>query len=156
MHFRISGDGEKIYTSHDGGENLAKLTTPALNGEHITYIMHQGGTDGGLYLGTYRTLWFKDDNMAEWMPYNDGLPKQIATCILRPFYRDHKLRIGAYGKGIWEAPLAVPSRPVAQPMVYKTETSCPGDTIRFDDFSMLSHADATWSMAVSRRYTINI
>jgi PKD repeat protein len=83
--------------------------------------------------------------MAEWMPYNDGLPKQIATCILRPFYRDHKLRIGAYGKGIWEAPLAVPSRPVAQPMAIKLQTSCPGDTILFDDYSMLDHTGASWS-----------
>jgi PKD repeat protein len=30
-------------------------------------------------------------------------------------------------------------------MVSKRETSCPGDTIRFDDFSMLSHEGATWS-----------
>lgn len=138
-------DGEKIYTSSDGGLTWENLTTPALNGEHITYIMHQGGTDGGIYLGTFRSLWFKDENMAEWLPYNDGLPKQIATCILRPFYRDHKIRIGAYGKGIWESPFAVTSRPVAQPMANKLQTSCPGDTILFDDYSMLSHEGASWT-----------
>ncbi|MDZ4748836.1 MAG: PKD domain-containing protein [Saprospiraceae bacterium] len=145
LAFPDSGDGEKIYTSYDGGENWVNLTTAALNGEHITYILHQGGTDGGLYLGTYRSIWFKDDNIAEWMPYNDGLPKQIATCILRPFYRDNKLRIGAYGKGIWEAPFVVASRPVAQPMVQKRETTCPGDMIQFDDYSMMDHEGATWA-----------
>ncbi len=145
LAFADGGDGEKIYTSYDGGDHWVNLSTPAINGEHISYILHQGGTDGGLYLGTFRAIWYRDDNMTEWMPYNDGLPKQIATCILRPFYRDNKLRLGAYGKGIWEAPLAATSRPVAQPMVHKRETSCPGDTIRFDDFSMLSHDGATWS-----------
>ncbi|HJW31431.1 MAG TPA: PKD domain-containing protein, partial [Saprospiraceae bacterium] len=134
----------KIFTSHDGGANWDNLTTPALNGEHITYIMAQGGTDGGLYLGTFRTIWFKDDHTTEWVPYNEGLPAQIATCILRPFYRDNKIRIGAYGKSIWEAPLAIPSRPVAQPMANKLETTCPNDTIRFDDYSILDHAGATW------------
>jgi PKD repeat protein len=138
------GDGEKLYTSFDGGESWENITTSSLNGEHITYIMHQGGTDGGLYIGTYRTIWFKDDTMTEWMPYEDGLPEQVATCILRPFYRDDKIRLGAYSKGIWEAPWAVPSRPVAQPMVSKRETSCPADTIHFDDYSMLSHEDAIW------------
>lgn len=144
LAYADGGDGEKIYTSHDGGVNWENLTTPALNGEHITYILHQGGTDGGLYLGTFRTIWYRDDHMSEWMPYDEGLPEKISTCILRPFYRDHKIRIGAYGKSIWEAPFAVESRPVAQPMVNKHLTSCPGDTIRFDDFSMLSHEGATW------------
>jgi PKD repeat protein/photosystem II stability/assembly factor-like uncharacterized protein len=138
-------DGEKIFRSMDGGENWENLTTAALNGEHITYIMTQGGSDGGIYLGTFRTIWFKDDHTTEWIPFNEGLPKQIATCILRPFYRDNKLRIGGYGKGIWESNLAVPSRPVAQPMANKLQTDCPGDSIRFDDYSMLDHEGATWS-----------
>lgn len=138
------GETEKIYVSNNGGETWTNLTTSALSGEHITYVLPQGGTEGGIYLGTFRTIWFKDDTMNDWLPYNDGLPVQISTCILRPFYRDNKLRIGAYGKSIWEAPFAVASRPVAQPMANKLLTDCPGDTIRFDDYSMLSHAGATW------------
>jgi len=137
-------NGQKVYKSTDGGQQWQNLSTPALNDEHISYILHQGGTDGGVYLGTYRTIWYRDDAMGNWLPYNDGLPKSVATDILRPFYRDGKLRLGAYGKGIWEAPFATVSRPVAQPMVNKMETSCPGDTLQFDDFSMLSHAGATW------------
>jgi len=139
------GNGEKIFKSTDGGQSWQNLSTPALNDEHISYILHQGGTDGGVYLGTYRTIWYKNNQMAEWFPYNDGLPKTVSTCILRPFYRDGKLRIGAYGKGIWEAPFFETSRPVAQPMVIKRVTACPGDTLRFDDYSMVQHAGAIWS-----------
>lgn len=138
-------DGQKVYRSSNGGQQWTNLSTSSLNGEHITYLLHQGGTDGGLYLGTYRTIWFKDNTMNDWVPYNDGLPKSVATCILRPFYRDNKLRLGAYGKGVWEAPFMVPSKPVAQPMVIKRETDCPGDTLQFDDFSMLDHSGATWN-----------
>ncbi len=145
LAFPDSGDGQKIYTSTDGGTQWTNLTTPALNGEHISYILHQGGTDGGIYLGTFRTIWYRDDHMTDWLPYDEGLPEKISTCILRPFYRDNKIRLGAYGKSIWEAPLAVPSRPVAQPMANKLETACPGDTIHFDDFSILDHAGATWA-----------
>lgn len=145
LAFPDAGDGEKIYTSKTGGTSWENLSSPALNGEHITYILHQGGTDGGIYLGTFRTIWFKDDHMTEWLLYNEGLPTQISTCILRPFYRDNKIRLGAYGKSIWEAPFAIASRPVAQPMVNKHVTSCPSDTLHFDDFSMLDHANATWA-----------
>jgi len=60
-------------------------------------------------------VWMISDGGIEyWAPYNDGLPFRVATCILRPFYRDNKLRLGAYGKGVWEAPFAAVSQPVAQ------------------------------------------
>lgn len=138
-------NGQKVYRSANGGQQWENLTTPALDNEHISYLLHQGGTDGGVYLGTYRTIWYRDNTLGDWTPVNEGLPENIATCILRPFYRDGKLRLGAYGKGVWEAPFYKPSRPVAQPMVNKRQTECPGDTLQFDDFSMLAHAGATWS-----------
>jgi PKD repeat protein/photosystem II stability/assembly factor-like uncharacterized protein len=138
-------NGKKIYRSTNGGLQWTNLSTPALNDEHITGLFHQGGTNGALYLGTYRTTWYRDDSMSDWMPYNEGLPKSIATCIMRPFYRDSKLRMGAYGKGVWEVPFFQKSRPVAQPMVIKRVTDCPADTLQFDDYSMLEHAGATWS-----------
>lgn len=138
-------NGQKVYRSINGGQQWNNLSTAALNDEHITYILHQGGSDGGVYLGTYRSIWYRDNTMNNWLPYNEGLPKSISTCILRPFYRDGKLRLGAYGKGVWEAPFIKTSQPVAQPMVNKRETDCPGDTLQFDDFSMLSHAGASWN-----------
>lgn len=138
-------NGQKIYVSVDGGSTWENLTTPALNGEHITYILAQGGTEGGIYLGTYRSVWFKDETMNEWLPFADGLPARISTCILRPFYRDHKLKMASYGKSIWESPFAVPSRPIAQPMAETAISSCPNALIHFDDYSMLDHNGASWS-----------
>ena len=138
-------NGQKVYKTTNGGQTWINITTSALNNEHITSILHQGGTDGVVYLGTYRTIWVRDDAMNNWATYNEGLPVSVTTCILRPFYRDNKLRLGAYSKGIWETPFFAPSRPVAQPMVNKRSTNCPGDTLLFDDYSMLDHAGATWS-----------
>ncbi|NUO02299.1 MAG: PKD domain-containing protein [Saprospiraceae bacterium] len=140
-----ANNGQKVYRSADGGQQWQNLTTAALNGEHITYILHQGGSDGGIYLGTYRSIWYRDNTMNDWIPFREGLPESISTCILRPFYRDSKLRLGAYGKGVWETTFFAPSRPVAQPMVSKRVSDCPGEIFQFDDFSMLEHAGATWS-----------
>lgn len=137
-------DGEKIFKTINGGLQWDNLTTPNLDGEHITYILRQSGSDGIIYLGTFRTVWWLGDSQNDWLPYNDGLPKQISTCILRPFYRDGKLRLGAYGKGIWEAAFAHSTDPVPQPMANKLITSCPGDTIHFDDYSMVDHSNAEW------------
>lgn len=137
-------NGQKIFQSTDGGQNWQNRSTEALNDQTITYILHQGGTSGGVYVATYRSLYYRNDNQNEWINYADGLPASISTCILRPFYRDQKLRIGAYGKGIWEAPWYELGHPVAQPMVIKRYTDCPGDVLQFDDYSMLSHEGASW------------
>ncbi len=138
-------NGQKVYRSTNGGQQWQNITTASLNGEHITYILHQGGTDGGVYLGTQRMVWYRDNAMSDWTPFREGLPERISTCILRPFYRDSKLRMGSYGKGVWETPFFAPSRPIAQPMVNWRETDCPGAIFQFDDFSMLEHAGASWS-----------
>ncbi len=138
-------NGQKVYSSTNGGQSWINITGANLNGEHVSGLLHQGGTNGALYLGTYRTIWYRDNAMNDWTPYNEGLPRSVATCIMRPFYRDGKLRLGAYSKGVWEVPFFAPSRPVAQPMVIKQITDCPADTLQFDDYSMLDHAGATWS-----------
>jgi len=143
--FPDGGDGEKIYSSRDGGMSWENWTTPDLDGEHITYMFHESGLDGGIFLGTFRTVWYRFDIGDDWFPYSDGLPAQIAVDILKPFYRDGLLRLAAYGKGIWEAPLIHTFFPAAQPMANTLETSCPGDTIHFDDYSILVHNGGSWN-----------
>ncbi|HNL07442.1 MAG TPA: hypothetical protein PKH93_07710, partial [Chitinophagales bacterium] len=63
---------------------------------------------------------------------------------MKPFYRDNKLRLASYGKGIWETPLYEASAPVAQPMAEKLISYCPNDSIQFEDYSILDHEGATW------------
>lgn len=137
-------NGQKIYRSDNGGSTWTNLTTATLNGESIQALMHQGGTDGGVYLGTGRSIFYRNNALPDWQFYVEGLPAEISANILRPFYKEGKIRLGAYGKGIWECDFYEPSAPVAQPMVNKLFTDCPGDTLQFEDYSMLHHAGASW------------
>ena len=134
-----------IYKSIDGGNTWTDLTTSTLNGENINYIIHQDGTEGGIYLGTNQTVYYKNDNMTDWELYATGLPFKVSTNRLRPFYRDEKIKMGSYSRGVWEAPLYEPSTAIAQPMVEKPVYSCTGDTVFFSDYSILKHAGATWA-----------
>lgn len=142
--FPDGSNDAKMFFSADGGQSWKNITTNALSDQTITYILCQGGTQGGIYVATYRSIYYRNEAMNDWQEYADGLPAQIATCILRPFYRDGRLRLGAYGKGIWEAPWFEMGRPVAQPMVNKRITECPGEVFEFDDYSMLLHEGAKW------------
>lgn len=140
-------NGRKIYKTTDGGQSWINLTTPLLNGVRITNIMAQYGTDGGVYLGTNRGVFYRNNSHADWQPYADGLPLNAETNRLKPFYRDGKIRNGCWGFGVWEAPLFEPSDVLPQAMADKLDSDCARDTFFFDDYSVVRHADASWSWA---------
>ncbi|MBV6652150.1 MAG: hypothetical protein KI786_00230, partial [Mameliella sp.] len=140
-----ANDGAKVYHSLDGGQTWENFTTPLLDGHRIHTMFFQAGTDGTIYIGTDKTIFYRDEAMEDWAFYNDGLPLRTNTNIFRPFYRDGKLRVGTYSNGAWEAPLVEPSRLLVQPTVDKLKAGCSRDTFYFDDYSVLQHEGASWS-----------
>jgi photosystem II stability/assembly factor-like uncharacterized protein len=142
-----SGSPErKVFKTTDGGATWINQTTPTIAHASPSYIVHQLGTEGGVYLGTTAGgLYYRNDAMVDWMPYADGLPLSLSTRFLRPFYRDGKIRTGS-DMGIWEAPLFEPSAPLAQISVDKMHSNCPRDTFYFSDRSVLRRgADTRWT-----------
>ncbi len=142
-----ASNGNKVFKTMNGGASWTNITTAALNGESPQSIVHIGGTPGGLFVCSNHTVFYRNDTMSDWQQANQGLPAYISTDIARPFYRDGKLRIASYGKGIWESPFPqAPAHPVARIMVNQLEEiiHCTTDTFYFDDFSMLNHQNASW------------
>ncbi|MEQ8706776.1 MAG: LamG-like jellyroll fold domain-containing protein [Phaeodactylibacter sp.] len=140
-----ANDGAKVFHSSDGGQTWENRTTPLLDGHRIHTMLFQAGTDGTVYIGTDKAVFYRDETMEDWAFYNEGLPMRTNTNIFRPFYRDSKLRVGTYSNGAWEAPLVTPSRLMVQPTVDKLEAGCSRDTFYFDDYSVLRHEGASWS-----------
>ena len=134
----------KIYKSNNGGQSWTDLTTSTLDGHRPHDILLQGGTNGLVYLGTDKTVFYRDNNMSDWSYLGNGLPALINVNKFQPFYKESKLRMASYGYGIWEHPFVQNSMPIIQPTVDKTTSACSRDTFYFDDFSMLDHSGVTW------------
>lgn len=139
-----ANDGAKVFKTTDGGLTWQNLTTPLLDGHTIHYIFHQAGTDGAVYTGTNYAVFYRDAGMSDWEPYFSSLPAATSCNIMRPFYKEGKLRMATYSSGIWEVDFKTPSAPLAQPMVDKRIAYCARDTFYFDDYSVLNHSGATW------------
>ena len=145
LAYPIDGSNNLVHKSEDGGANWVNKTTSELAGQTVQSIVTIGGTDGGVYVGTNLTVYYKNNTMTNWMVFNENLPTVTNTNSLRPFYRDGKLRMATYGKGIWETQLyEQPTRPVAKIMVDKLVSGNCTATFNFDDYSMLNHSNATW------------
>ncbi|MEP7128451.1 MAG: T9SS type A sorting domain-containing protein, partial [Chitinophagales bacterium] len=72
----------------------------------VSCIAYQRNANDMLYAGTDFGVFYRNNNMSDWEPFNDGLPNVIVT-QLDVLYSFNKLRAATYGRGIWETDLAV-------------------------------------------------
>lgn len=145
---RYGGDMEKVFATYDGGTSWTNKTTASLNGHGIRDIVFQAGSNHAVYVVSNYGLFYWDETSSEWLDYSSDLPFITRALVFKPFYRDHKLRLSG-GRGIWEAPLAVESLPVAQPITDKDIVYCNRDTVQFDCYSILAHEGASWAWSFS-------
>jgi len=117
MNARFGTNGNKIFMSTDGGQTWINKTTAALDGNNFLDIIYQGGTNDVVYIVSINNVFYHDAVNNTWVNYSQDLPFVINPWHFRPFYRDKKMRL-ASARGIWEAPMAMESAPLAQPMTY--------------------------------------
>lgn len=147
MAYPSGANGSKIFETDNGGSTWNNLTTTDLNGEEIRAMIFVPNASQSIYLFSYYNVFFRDSSMSNWNTDAAGLPDVVNTNSAKPFFRDGKLRLATYGKGIWEKAFNIqPNRPVAQIMVDKKSSApyCSVDTFFFDDHSILNHAGASW------------
>ncbi len=140
-------NGNKTFESTNGGNSFTNITTNVLSNESVQSILTIGGTNGGVYCATNNAIYYRNATTS-WLLDNAGLPTQINGNILRPFYRDGKIRMASYGKGIWESALnEEPNAPICRIMVDKLSQTviCASDSFYFEDHSVLNHQNATWN-----------
>ncbi len=139
-------NGYKVFKTTDGGTNWTNITTPMLDGEYPTCIEHQRGTDGGVYIGTRRAVYYRNNSMTDWELYNSGLPASIGSTQVLIDYKEGKV-INATDRSVWESPVYEPSIPQAIISADKNVSHCTRDTIYFHDHSNLLNQSttSTWS-----------
>lgn len=141
-----SANGKKVYYTPNGGNTWVNWTSSKLDGFNLTDLMHQLGTNGGVYVaGGNGKLFYRNKSMADWDDFSAGLPVNHSSRAMKAFYRDNKLRSGS-NVGFWETPLYESSHLLAQPCVDKLSSACSRDTFYFDDYSVFQYdGQQKWS-----------
>ena len=116
-----SSDSNIVYLTSQGANGLAlKSTDGGLSftdfseglpniGKNI--IIHQGrNSDNPLYLGTTLGVYYRDDSMTSWQPFDANLPN-VSVTDLEINLQDAKLIAATYGRGIWQTniPIQIPT-----------------------------------------------
>jgi len=137
-------NGYVVFRSTNGGTNWTNITDANLNNEWPTNIAHQLGTNGGLYIGTRRAVYYRSDASPSWSLWNTGLPTKTFSTRLLINYRDQKIRNGT-DRSVWESGLETASQPIANFCADKTTITCMAPSVQFYDNSVLSGNNYTWS-----------
>ena len=95
---------DKVYETTDAGANWTNISGNNLPGLPVNCIVYQGGANDDLYIGTDVGVYYKDNTMTEWIPFNDGLPNVIVK-ELEIHYSTGTISAATFGRGIWESPL---------------------------------------------------
>lgn len=139
--------GKKVFKSIDGGTTWTNIsgTLPNVTAYRVIY---EAGSNNRLYLGTdCGGIYFRDDTMADWAYYGDGLPNsEIRALDIR--YTDRKLIVGTYGRGMWMGDLVDVAQTTTAPycdFTAQNSTIKIGNSVSFNDLSTNTPTSWLWN-----------
>lgn len=138
------GTGNVVFQSIDGGLTWINRSDNMLTDNNLEDIVFQGGSDV-VYVAGERGVFYFDKSTESWNDLNIGLPFIANGFKLYPFYKENKLRLATYGRGIWEIDMVKKSEVVAQAMCSTDRILCSRDTVLFDSYSIVEHEGAEWT-----------
>jgi PKD repeat protein len=148
ISYPAGANGSKVFQSGNGGATWTNLSSSLLDNQEGRSLMCVGATNGGVYYVTNTTVYYRNNTMSNWVVDNTGLPVYMNSLYARPFYKEGKIRVSTYGRGVWENSfIDQPTHPVAHPQVDKLSytINCDPDTFHFEDHSVLNHTGASWA-----------
>ncbi len=141
-------NNNKIFYSEDGGATWTNWGTTTTNGQSISNILYQRGSNGGVYLGTRSTVLYRNHDLSDWVIFDKGLPGSMYSQAILPWYKEGKIR-SAGNRSVWESPMYELGQPVAQPMADKRVSYCARDTVYFADYSAQYKTGAAWQWNIT-------
>lgn len=95
--------GQKVYESIDGGDNWTNISG-SLPNVPVNCIAYDFDSSDGIYVGTDIGVFYRDDNLANWIPFTNGLPT-VRVFDLEINETAGLIRAGTYGRGLWTSDL---------------------------------------------------
>lgn len=151
LYIAINNGGtgtEKVYKTLNAGTSWINLSDDSLDGQSPEGILVQGGTDGGVYLPTNQSVYYRNNSDPDWRNCGNGLPNSFRTRVIKPFYANDEVRI-AGNNGVWSMSFVEGYTPVIQPMAPTNIVTCSRDTLILESFSMVNHSGATWQWTIT-------
>ncbi len=106
VYLTTQGTSGQALKSTDGANNFVSISQGLPNiGKNV--IIHQGRNAlNPLFIGTSLGVYYRDDSMTQWQPFDTNLPN-VSVTDLDINLEDQKIVAATYGRGVWQAALEV-------------------------------------------------
>jgi len=163
INFSLVFSASSVITSidvHSSNSSIVYLTTASTTGEALkstdggatftsigsglpsiekNIIVHQGrNSNNPLYVGTSLGVYYIDDTMTQWEPFDTNLPN-VSVTDLEINLEDSKIIAATYGRGIWQSDI---------PIVI------PNDDIKFSNIQSPSNSAVSCSTTVNPQVSV--
>lgn len=140
-----------VYKSTNGGTSWTNINSN-LPGINKNCLVADPLSNEGIYIGTDAGIYYTDNTLPNWIPFDNGLPANVEVTELEIYHpagdwTNSRLRAGTYGRGLWESDLYYPLNiaPTAFFDLSVESTSiCDPDTIQLINNSAYGATSATW------------
>jgi len=135
---------KKVFFTTDNGANWTNITGSGLP-NLPTYCIEIDKSSGDIYLGTELGVYLFNSNDTTWSKYGSGLPNVIST-DLDIQYSGSILRVGTFGRGVWQIPLNTTYVPTLTASFSSDATTiCKNGCINFFDNSVNPATSWSWT-----------
>ncbi len=102
LYYTTVGWTGEVFKSINNGVTFANISQ-GLSSIGKNVIVHQGRNSlNPLYLGTSLGVYYRDDTMSQWEPFDTNLPN-VSVTDLDINLEDKKITAATYGRGIWQS-----------------------------------------------------
>ena len=145
-----------VYRSDNGGSTWTNITYDLPNINIVGIYFDNYSENESVYIANAKGVYYHDLTMFNWDNYSTGLPS-IANIQDLMMYNDgspnSKLRVGYYGKGVWESPLYQPFPIPAANFTSDITIVCPGSSVHFTDASTDNTETWNWTFEGGTPFT---
>ena len=131
----------KVFYSADAGVTWTNVSGNLPN-LPVNCIAYRAGSNSEVYIGADVGVYVIDANMSTWQPFYTNLPNVVVNDI-EINNTLNKMRIGTYGRGIWESPIPVLNS-LAADFYSDVTQACTNSTITFTNTSYGSVTTYAW------------
>ncbi len=142
--------GNTIYRSTNKGQTFTNYNSGITGGLNIIALYHdEFSLNESVYACTAKKVYYRNSAMASWQNITYNLPT-IADMNEFMFYNSGNaasvMRVGYYGRGIWELPINTSMVPAPNFTVNK-QVVCPNTTVSFTDLSYGNPTAWQWTFS---------
>jgi hypothetical protein len=138
--------GRKVYRSGNAGTSWTNMSgsLPNIPVNCIVFQDTDGVPDNAVYVGTDVGVYYRDDDIGDWIPFMNGMPSVIVT-DLYIHYNSGQITAATYGRGFWRSDL-YSDCPTAYGLTVGNDPSNP-------NYTGFQHYEASSSVTSTRTIT---